>query len=148
MTMDYDDYYKHGKDWASERLLRAIFGRPRTTANPGGLVSIKMKDSTPNFSVQGLCISCSHSHIVKGSSFKEHFVLCHAMYEGVREIKFKVHECNRYADMNEMPLHKMEKLAHIMVMDKKQGFMGFIPAKQFREMNKLKRDTPLTEEDD
>lgn len=91
-----------------------------------------VRDGTPNFSGPGLCVTCRHSHIMKGHT-SENVTLCQA--SGVSQFRvFKpVVECNEYENKTIPPLWEMEKVAWKFSVDHNNKPMGFLTPKKWKE---------------
>ena len=105
-----------------------------------------MKSGTPIFGKKSLCETCTSALIIKGESENECIVQCEAHYNSPIRIPFKVIECSEWHSKISIPLHRMEKIAHIMVYKKGVGFVGFVPNRKFREQDNLTQDDNLVED--
>jgi hypothetical protein len=75
-----------------------------------------------------LCDSCRNSVIMKGGGQGQEVVYCHAVVPGA-VVPFKVVECSRYQDKNEMTKREIEMIGW--VIEVKNGkVMGFKQPKE------------------
>jgi hypothetical protein len=96
------------------------------------MVTIRVKDGTPQ-GAETLCVSCRWAHIVKGFSASQVSVRC----TGVAFhplVKFPVSQCSSYDDKRLPSKRDMEKIAWVLLTKKAGRTIGFVTAKQFREV--------------
>ena len=67
-----------------------------------------MKDGTAIGS-QSRCVSCEHSHILRGYRESEEVTFCN--YERLMVVPFKIRECSNYSDKTRPSWDQMEELA-------------------------------------
>lgn len=92
---------------------------------------LKIKDGTRGST--GLCSTCSHSQIIKGSSDSQELTLCRVMnaYNG-GTVPFKVVECNEFADKSKPSLRDMREVAWVLSTNKQKKY-GFQTPKEWRK---------------
>jgi len=86
-----------------------------------------------------LCDSCSNGVVLRGAADSEEYVYC-SLVE--KPIPIRVTECNRYANRSEAPLWAMKEIAWILHSDAKREKIGFLSAKEWRDM-KENQDTAV-----
>jgi hypothetical protein len=96
------------------------------------MVTIKVKDGTPE-GTQTLCVTCRWARIVKGFSSSQQEIHCGWLYRN-RLVRFAVSQCSAYDDKRLPSKHDMEKIAWILMTKKAGRTIGFVTAKQFREV--------------
>ncbi len=69
---------------------------------------IHVKDGTAIGS-QSRCISCEHSHILRGYRESEEVTFCY--YARLMSVLFKIRECSNYSDKTRPSWEQMEELA-------------------------------------
>ena len=96
------------------------------------MVTIKVKDGTPE-GAQTLCVTCRWAHIVKGFSVSQEKIFCRwLMYDP--PVQFPVSQCSSYDDKRLPSKRDMEQTAWILLTKKAGRTIGFVTAKQFREV--------------
>lgn len=96
------------------------------------MVTIKISDGTP-YGAESLCRTCRWAHIVKGFSVSQEQIRC----RGLRNhptVPFPVSECNSYDDKRLPSRWDMENIAWILLTKKAGRTIGFVTAKQFRQI--------------
>jgi hypothetical protein len=96
------------------------------------MVTIKVKDGTPQ-DAETLCITCRWAHIVKGFRVSEKEIFCRYLTDD-RPVRFPVSQCNSYDDRRTPSKRDMEQIAWILLTKKAGRTIGFVTAKQFREI--------------
>jgi hypothetical protein len=96
------------------------------------MVTVKIKDGTPE-GAQSLCVTCRWAHIVKGFSASQETIRCRWLSNDPL-VKFPVSQCNSYDDRRLPTKCDMEKIAWILLTKKAGRTIGFVTAKQFREI--------------
>ena len=83
-----------------------------------------------------LCRTCSYAQIQKGYAASEELITC--MYRSwsgrPRPIPFKIWECSAYADRRLPSLDGMEKTAWILLTKQAGRSIGFVTAREFKEI--------------
>ena len=69
---------------------------------------IRVKDGTAVGS-QSRCVSCEHSHILRGYRESEEVTFCY--YASLMVVPFKVRDCSNYSDKTRPSWEQMEELA-------------------------------------
>jgi hypothetical protein len=69
---------------------------------------IHIKDGTAIGS-QSRCVSCEHSHILRGYRESEEVTFCY--YASLMVVPFKIRECSNYSDKTRPSWEQMEELA-------------------------------------
>ena len=69
---------------------------------------IHVKDGTA-IGTQSRCVSCEHSHILRGYRESEEVTFCY--YASLMVVPFKVRECSNYSDKTRPSWEQMEDLA-------------------------------------
>lgn len=96
------------------------------------MVTVKIKNGTPE-GVDSLCVTCRWGHIVKGFRASEEIVRCRWLsYDP--PMQFPVSQCSSYDDRRLPSKCDMEKIAWILLTKKAGRSIGFVTAKQFREI--------------
>jgi hypothetical protein len=104
-----------------------------------------MKFKGVNTSTAGdkfLCRTCEHGLIMKGASGDQEKVLCNYGAE-IIDVGFHVIECTGYRNKAVPSLYDMEKIAWVLVTDKKATKVGFVSAKEWKRQQANKDDDPL-----
>ena len=96
------------------------------------MVTIKVKDGTPQ-GTETLCVTCRWAHIVKGFSPSQKQIRC-GWLANSPPVKFPVSQCSSYDDKRLPSKCDMEKIAWILLTKKTGRTIGFVTAKQFREI--------------
>jgi hypothetical protein len=96
------------------------------------MVTIKVKGGTPQGS-ESLCRTCRWAHIVKGFSASQEQIRC-GWIKGHPSVPFPVSECSSYDDKRLPSKWDMEKIAWILLTKKAGRTIGFVSAKQFRQI--------------
>jgi len=96
------------------------------------MVTIKIKDGTPQGS-ETLCVTCRWAHIVKGFSSSQVQFRCGYIWLHP-PVPFPVSECTSYEDKRLPSKCDMEKIAWVLLTKKAGRTIGFVTAKQFREI--------------
>jgi hypothetical protein len=96
------------------------------------MITIKIKSGTPA-GAQTLCTTCRWAHIVKGFCASQERICCRWLtYDPV--VSFPVSECSSYDDKRIPSVRDMEQIAWILLTKKTGRHIGFVTAKQFREI--------------
>jgi hypothetical protein len=96
------------------------------------MFNIKVKGGTPQGAVS-LCRTCRWAHIVKGFSASQEQIRCRWLsYDPF--VPFPVNECSSYDDKSLPSKSDMEKIAWVLLTKKAGRTIGFVTAKQFREI--------------
>jgi hypothetical protein len=96
------------------------------------MVTIKVKDGTPQ-GAETLCVTCRWAHIVKGFKVSQEEIHCGWLRRNP-PVKFPVSQCSTYDDKRLPSKCDMEKIAWILLTKKTGRTIGFVTAKQFREI--------------
>src|SRR5438132_7065742 len=96
------------------------------------MATIKVKDGTPQ-GAETLCVTCRWARIVKGFSLSQQEIHCGWLWRD-RLVRFPVSQCSTYDDKRLPSKCDMEKIAWILLTKKTGRTIGFVTAKQFREM--------------
>jgi hypothetical protein len=96
------------------------------------MVTIKVKDGTPEGG-QSLCVTCRWAHITKGFSESQEMIHCRWLAHDPL-IPFPVSQCSSYDDKRIPSKLDMEKIAWVLMTKKPGRTIGFVTAKQFREI--------------
>jgi hypothetical protein len=96
------------------------------------MVTIRVKDGTPQGAVT-LCVTCRWAHIVKGFGVSQEEIRCRFLMHD-RPVQFPVSECNSYDNKRLPSKRDMEQIAWILLTKKAGRTIGFVTAKQFREI--------------
>ena len=96
------------------------------------VVTIKIKGGTPE-GAQSLCVTCRWAHIVKGFSASQQQIYCRWLSHDPL-VPFAVSQCNSYDDKRISSRRDMEQIAWILLTKKAGRNIGFVSAKQFREI--------------
>lgn len=96
------------------------------------MVTIKIKGGTPQGS-ETLCVTCRWAHIVKGFSLSQVQIRCRWLHHD-SPVPFPVSECSSYDDKRLPSKCDMEKIAWVLLTKKAGRTIGFVTAKQFREI--------------
>ena len=96
------------------------------------VVTIKIKGGTPE-GAQSLCVTCRWAHIVKGFSASQEQIYCRWLSHDPL-VPFAVSQCNSYDDKRISSRRDMEQIAWILLTKKAGRNIGFVSAKQFREI--------------
>jgi hypothetical protein len=96
------------------------------------MVTVKIKDGTPE-GAASLCASCRWAHIVKGFADSQQVTHCTWLRPSML-VRFPVSQCNCYDDRRIPSRYDMEKIAWILLTKKAGRSIGFVTAKQFREI--------------
>lgn len=96
------------------------------------MVTIKVKGGTPQGS-ESLCVTCRWAQIVKGFRLSQEEIRCGWLWRS-RLVQFPVSQCSSYDD-NRLPSKcDMEKIAWVLLTKKAGRTIGFVSAKQFRQI--------------
>lgn len=96
------------------------------------MVTIKVKGGTPQ-GTETLCVTCRRAQIVKGFRESEYKVFCKTLLHSW-PVEFPVSQCNDYDDKRLPSKCDMEKIAWVLMTKKPGRTIGFVTAKQFREI--------------
>jgi len=96
------------------------------------MVTIKVKDGTPQGAAT-LCVTCRWAHIVKGFSSSQKQIRCGWLAYNP-PVKFSVSQCSTYDDKRLPSKRDMEQIAWVLLTKKAGRTIGFVTAKQFREI--------------
>jgi hypothetical protein len=96
------------------------------------MVAIKIKGGTPQGS-ETLCVTCRWAHIVKGYRASQEKIRCTWLADSP-PVPFPVSECSSYDDKRLPSKRDMEKIAWVLLTKKTGRTIGFVTAKQFREI--------------
>jgi hypothetical protein len=96
------------------------------------MVTIKVKDGTPQ-GTETLCVTCRWARIVKGFSASQEEIHCGWLRRNPL-VQFPVSQCSTYDDKRLPSKCDMEKIAWILLTKKAGRTIGFVTAKQFREI--------------
>jgi hypothetical protein len=96
------------------------------------MVTIKVKGGTPEGG-QSLCTTCRWAHIVKGFGASQQSIRCCWLAYNP-PVPFPVNQCSSYED-NRIPSKRdMEKIAWVLMTKKPGRTIGFVTAKEFRQI--------------
>ena len=91
-----------------------------------------MKDGTPQ-GVEPLCVTCRWAHIVKGFGASQESIRCTSLaYDP--PVPFPVSQCSSYDDKRIPSRRDMEQVAWVLLTKKAGRTIGFVTARQFREI--------------
>jgi hypothetical protein len=96
------------------------------------MVTIKIKDGTPEGG-QPLCKTCRWAHIVKGFSVSQEQIRCKSLRNHPL-VPFAVNDCSSYDDKQLPSRWDMEQIAWVLLTKKTGRTIGFVTAKQFRQI--------------
>lgn len=96
------------------------------------MVTIKVKGGTPEGG-ESLCGTCRWAHIVKGFGVSQEIVRCGWLAPSP-QVAFPVSQCSSYDDKRIPSKHDMEKIAWILLTKETGRSIGFVTAKQFRQL--------------
>jgi len=96
------------------------------------MVTIKVKGGTPQ-GAESLCRTCRWAHIVKGFSASQEQIRCRWLSQDPF-VPFPVSECSSYDDKRLPSKCDMEKIAWVLLTKKAGRTIGFVTAKQFRQI--------------
>ena len=96
------------------------------------MVTIKIKDGTAQ-GAETLCVTCRWAHIVKGFSPSQVQIRCRWLYRDLL-VPFPVSECSSYEDKRLPSRWDMEQIAWVLLTKKAGRTVGFVTAKQFRQI--------------
>jgi len=96
------------------------------------MATIRVKDGAPQGAV-ALCVTCRWAHIVKGFGVSQEEIRCRFLMHD-RPVRFPVSECNSYDNKRLPSKRDMEQIAWILLTKKAGRTIGFVTAKQFREI--------------
>lgn len=96
------------------------------------MVTIKIKDGTPQ-GTETLCVTCRWAHVVKGFSASQEKTRCCWLADSP-PVPFPVSECSSYDDKRRPSKRDMEKIAWVLLTKKAGRTIGFVSAKQFRQI--------------
>lgn len=96
------------------------------------VVTIKVKNGTPQ-GTETLCVTCRWAHIVKGFSASQEQIRCRWLSNDLL-VPFPVSERSSYDDKRLPSKCDMEKIAWVLLTKKAGRTIGFVTAKQFREI--------------
>jgi len=96
------------------------------------MVTVKVKGGTPQ-GAETLCRSCRWAHIVRGFGVSQERIHCCWIAHNPR-VPFSVSQCNSYDDKRIPSKRDMEKIAWVLMTKKAGRTIGFVTAKQFREI--------------
>jgi hypothetical protein len=93
-----------------------------------------VRGGTPDFSGPSLCVTCRHSHTIKGRGMSEELTLCRAG-SGMNSLQITrpVVECSEYENKNTPALWQMEKIAWKFSVDNANRPVGFLSPKRWKE---------------
>ena len=96
------------------------------------MVTIKIKDGTPQ-GTETLSVTCRWAHIVKGFSASQEQIRCRWLsYHPF--VPFPVSQRSSYDDKRLPSKCDMEKIAWVLLTKKAGRTIGFVTAKQFRQI--------------
>jgi len=96
------------------------------------MVTIKVKGGTPE-GAQSLCVTCRWAHIVNGFGVSQEKIRC-CWLACNPPVPFPVSQCSSYDDKRIPSKHDMEKIAWILMTKKAGRTIGFVTAKEFRQI--------------
>jgi len=96
------------------------------------MVTIKVKDGTPQ-GAETLCVTCRWAHIVKGFGASQEEIRCRFLMHDP-PVQFPVSQCSSYDDRHLPSKRDMEQIAWVLLTKKAGRTIGFVTAKQFREI--------------
>src|SRR5258708_30602490 len=96
------------------------------------MVSIKVKEGRL-WGAEPLCVTCRWAYIVKGFRVSEKEIFCRYLTDD-RPVRFPVSQCKSYDDRRIPSKRDMEQIAWILLTKKAGRTIGFVTAKQFREI--------------
>jgi hypothetical protein len=96
------------------------------------MTKIQVFQGTRSVSAPRLCDSCSNGVVMRGPAESEEYVHCSLME---KPIPLRVTECNRYVDRTQPPLWAMKEIAWVLQSDSKRQQIGFVTAKEWRQLN-------------
>ena len=96
------------------------------------MVTIQIKDGTPQGS-ETLCVTCRWAHIVKGFAVSQEEIRCRFVSDDLL-VRFPVSQCSSYDDKRRPSKCDMEKIAWILLTKKAGRTIGFVSAKQVRQI--------------
>lgn len=96
------------------------------------MVTIKVKGGTPQGS-ESLCVTCRWAQIVKGFRLSQEEIRCGWRWRN-RLVPFPVSQCSSYDDKRLPSKCDMEKIAWVLLTKKAGRTIGFVSAKQFRQI--------------
>jgi hypothetical protein len=96
------------------------------------MVTIKVKGGTPE-GAQSLCVTCRWAHIVKGFGVSQEKIRCCWLAYNP-PVPFPVSQCSSYDDKRIPSKRDMEQIAWILMTKKAGRTIGFVTAKEFRQI--------------
>jgi len=96
------------------------------------MVTIKVKDGTPQ-GTETLCVTCRWARIVKGFRLSHEEIHCGWLSRNPL-MQIPVSQCSTYDDKRLPSKRDMEQVAWILLTKKAGRTIGFVTAKQFREI--------------
>jgi hypothetical protein len=96
------------------------------------MVTVKIRGGTPE-GAQSLCVTCRWAHIAKGFADSQQVTYCNGVRPSI-PVRFPVSQCSSYDDRRVASKWDMEKIAWILLTKKAGRSIGFVTAKQFREI--------------
>lgn len=103
------------------------------------MTKIKVFQGTRSVSAPRLCDSCSNGVVMRGPAESEEYVHCSLME---KPIPLQVTECNRYVDRSQPSLWAMKEIAWVLQSDSKGQQIGFVTAKEWRQLNENENLVP------
>jgi hypothetical protein len=76
--------------------------------------------------MNNLCLSCSHSHIIRGHSISHEKIICSLRDWFRTELHWPVQQCDRYEDARARPPAQMKQIAWTLRVSKNR-IVGFAP---------------------
>jgi len=96
------------------------------------MVTIKVKGGTPE-GAQSLCVTCRWAHIVNGFGASQEKIRC-CWLAHRPPVPFPVSQCSSYDDKRIPSKRDMEMIAWILMTKKAGRTIGFVTAKEFRQI--------------
>ena len=103
------------------------------------MTQIKVFQGTRSVDAPRLCDSCSNGVVMRGPAESEERVYCMLME---RKLEMRVTECSRYLDRTQPPLWAMKEIAWVLQSDSKRQQIGFVTAKEWRQLNENENLVP------
>lgn len=99
---------------------------------------IKIQGGTRSQNDKRLCDTCAAATILKGAADSAERIICNAL--GMRQVPFKVVECNRYYDSTQPSLYDLYQTAWVLKTSENRRAVGFAPWKEFSREHKDDHD--------
>jgi hypothetical protein len=95
-------------------------------------MKLKVYGGTTCHSEETLCVTCTHSRIIRGRSLDEEIIDCRVIGYGHRRITFRVTSCSEYVDSRLPSIMELMENAWVLRRGSKRRPAGFVHGRDLR----------------